>query len=30
MMTQPTSPRSPKVRLGGIAHLARFIDKICL
>lgn len=23
-------PRSPKVRLGGIAHLARFIDKIRL
>jgi hypothetical protein len=23
-------PRSPKALLGGIAHLARFIDKICL
>jgi hypothetical protein len=29
-MTQPTYPRSPKVLLGGIAHLGRFIDKIKL
>jgi hypothetical protein len=27
-MTAHTYPRSPKVLLGGIAHLARFIDKI--
>ena len=27
-MTNAKYPRSPKVRLGGIAHLARFIDKI--
>ena len=29
-MTQSPYPRSPKVLLGGIAHLARFIDKIRL
>ena len=29
-MTQQTYPRSPKALLGGIAHLGRFIDKICL
>ena len=29
-MTQPAYPRSPKVLLGGIAHLGRFIDKIKL
>ena len=29
-MTQHVYPRSPKVLLGGIAHLARFIDKIKL
>ncbi|MBH0199448.1 MAG: DUF5069 domain-containing protein [Nitrospira sp.] len=29
-MTQPIYPRSPKVLLGGIAHLGRFIDKIKL
>ena len=29
-MTQPTYPRSPKMLLGGIAHLGRFIDKIRL
>ena len=29
-MTQHTYPRSPKTLLGGIAHLARFIDKIRL
>ena len=29
-MTQQQYPRSPKVLLGGIAHLARFIDKIRL
>jgi hypothetical protein len=29
-MTLPKYPRSPKVLLGGIAHLARFIDKIRL
>ena len=29
-MTHQTYPRSPKVVLGGIAHLARFIDKIHL
>ena len=29
-MTQPTYPRSPKVLLGDIAHLGRFIDKIKL
>jgi hypothetical protein len=29
-MTQPTYPRSPKVLLGGIAHLGRLIDKIKL
>ena len=29
-MTQQTYPRSPKVLLGGIAHLERFIDKIRL
>jgi hypothetical protein len=29
-MTQQTYPRSPKVLLGGIAHLGRFIDKIRL
>jgi hypothetical protein len=29
-MTQQTYPRSPKVLVGGIAHLARFIDKIRL
>lgn len=29
-MSQPTYPRSPKVLLGGIAHLGRFIDKIRL
>ncbi|MCE7964877.1 MAG: DUF5069 domain-containing protein [Nitrospira sp. NTP2] len=29
-MTQQTYPRSPKVFLGGIAHLARLIDKIRL
>jgi Domain of unknown function (DUF5069) len=27
-MTKRTYPRSPKALLGGIAHLARFIDKI--
>jgi len=29
-MTQLTYPRSPKVLLGGIAHLGRFIDKVRL
>lgn len=29
-MTRQTFPRSPKVLLGGIAHLGRFIDKIRL
>ena len=29
-MATPTYPRSPKTLLGGIAHLARFIDKIRL
>jgi len=29
-MIQQTYPRSPKVLLGGIAHLVRFIDKIRL
>lgn len=29
-MSQPVYPRSPKVLLGGIAHLGRFIDKIRL
>jgi hypothetical protein len=29
-MTDQVFPRSPKVLLGGIAHLARFIDKIRL
>jgi hypothetical protein len=29
-MTDQQYPRSPKVLLGGIAHLARFIDKIRL
>lgn len=29
-MTNRTYPRSPKVLLGGIAHLRRFIDKIRL
>ena len=29
-MTQQVYPRSPKMLLGGIAHLARFIDKIRL
>lgn len=29
-MTHQTYPRSPKVLLGGIAHLGRFIDKIRL
>ena len=29
-MTDHTYPRSPKVLVGGIAHLARFIDKIRL
>ena len=29
-MSQATYPRSPKVLLGGIAHLGRFIDKIWL
>jgi hypothetical protein len=29
-MTQQSYPRSPKTLLGGIAHLARFIDKIRL
>ena len=29
-MTQPAYPRSPKALIGGIAHLARFIDKIRL
>ncbi|MBS0183866.1 MAG: DUF5069 domain-containing protein [Nitrospira sp.] len=29
-MSQPLYPRSPKVLLGGIAHLGRFIDKIRL
>ncbi|MCS6304213.1 MAG: DUF5069 domain-containing protein [Nitrospira sp.] len=29
-MSQPIYPRSPKVLLGGIAHLGRFIDKIRL
>ena len=29
-MTQQTYPRSPKVLLGGIAHLRRLIDKIRL
>ena len=29
-MTSQTYPRSPKVLLGGIAHLGRFIDKIRL
>lgn len=29
-MTKPTYPRSPKVLLGGIAHLGRLIDKIRL
>ncbi len=29
-MTMPTYPRSPKIFLGGLAHLARLIDKIRL
>ena len=29
-MTQQVYPRSPKILLGGIAHLGRFIDKIRL
>ena len=29
-MTDQQYPRSPKVQLGGIAHLARFIDKVRL
>ena len=29
-MMQQTYPRSPKVLLGGIAHLGRFLDKIRL
>ncbi len=29
-MVLPVYPRSPKFRLGGIAHLGRFIDKIRL
>ena len=29
-MTQQVYPRSPKVLLGGIAHLGRFIDKVRL
>ncbi|MBX3351061.1 MAG: DUF5069 domain-containing protein [Nitrospira sp.] len=29
-MTQQAYPRSPKVLLGGIAHLGRFIDKVKL
>jgi hypothetical protein len=29
-MTQQAYPRSPKILLGGIAHLGRFIDKIRL
>ena len=29
-MIQQTYPRSPKVLLGGIAHLGRFIDKVRL
>jgi hypothetical protein len=29
-MTLPTYPRSPKILLGGLAHLARLIDKIRL
>lgn len=29
-MTNPQYPRSPKVLLGGIAHLGRFIDKVRL
>jgi hypothetical protein len=29
-VTLPTYPRSPKILLGGIAHLGRFIDKIRL
>ena len=29
-MTDQPYPRSPKVLLGGVAHLARFIDKIRL
>jgi Domain of unknown function (DUF5069) len=29
-MTQQTYPRSPKILIGGIAHLGRFIDKIRL
>ncbi len=29
-MTQQIYPRSPKVLLGGIAHLGRFIDKVKL
>lgn len=29
-MSRPIYPRSPKVLLGGIAHLGRFIDKIRL
>ena len=29
-MTQQSYPRSPKVLLGGIAHLGRLIDKIRL
>ncbi|NJN70623.1 MAG: DUF5069 domain-containing protein [Nitrospira sp.] len=29
-MTRQNFPRSPKALLGGIAHLGRFIDKICL
>ena len=29
-MVAPTYPRSPKILLGGMAHLARFIDKIRL
>lgn len=30
LMIRPAYPRSPKILLGGIAHLARFIDKIRL
>ena len=29
-MTKQTYPRSPRVLLGGIAHLGRFIDKVSL
>jgi len=29
-MSDQQYPRSPKVLLGGIAHLGRFIDKVCL